>query len=312
MKRLCILLIFAGLSSCATLTNSRITAARIIISHPATLVINGDTLDHQLEKRKIFLERDSVATEITAFNDSLLKTIQLLPVNSFSYLMNAYPGFWPGFWIDRHSKKRYGYPQTVYINLRDTTQNYLRYMPLDEQYLHYKNILKIAPLKFLGLVNPSVALSYERRTGNAFSTQLTVAALLSDWQLKLAGQFSTETRGGRVAIEEKWYYKQSALSNQYVGLELEYLKKRNRQLGIERRNISLNIKYGYQKIIKRFVMDFYFGAGIRYRNVWHTDRQHPEDMMTTPRHPNVHHIRSQPGEYFTFCMPLNLSIGWLF
>ena len=105
-KKLCILLIFAGLSSCATLTNSRITAARIIISHPATLVINGDTLDHQLERRKIILERDSIATEIAAFNDSLSKTIQLLPVNSFSYLMNAYPGFWPGFWVDRHSKKK--------------------------------------------------------------------------------------------------------------------------------------------------------------------------------------------------------------
>ena len=143
-------------------------------------------------------------------------------------------------------------------------------MPLDEQYLHYKNIVKIAPLKFIGLVNPSIALSYERRTGNAFSTQLTVAALLSDWQLKIADQYSTKTRGGRVAIEEKWYYKQSALNNQYVGLELDYMRKRNRQIitfypknsdpndytfhyadtiGIERKNISLNIKYGYHQNI---------------------------------------------------------------
>lgn len=325
------------LNSCATLFNSKWTNVTIITSAPSKALLDGKSLNYYGTRKLITIDRSNQPLKITAYNDSVSKTISVKPINSFAYWLNAYPSihFWTGFCIDTKTGKRYAYPKIVYMDLNKNDNTYLTYIPLNESYHKYSNILKITPLKLTGQINPAIELSYERRTGNSFSTQIMASYLLPKSVWGVSTDFNPDIKGGRVSLEEKFYFKKSAPLGPYFSLEFNYLKNRYRDIwdfgvkniysdttynftnyrdeyGINKQTYSLNLKFGYQMIVKRLSLDFYGGLGLKYKDVVHFDRTNPADEMEMPRHPNIYYITNLNGRSWTVSIPLNFRIGWTF
>ena len=197
------------------------------------------------------------------------------------------------------------------------------------------NIIKITPLKLADLSNPSITLTYERKTGRKFSTQLTTSYLLPAGISENNQTPPANNKGYRVAIEEKFYFQRFVPSGFYFGLELDFLATDYREVwnfgventyydttylntnysdtfSIKKQTYSLNMKFGYQKIIKRISIDVYAGIGLRYKDVAHYDRMNPNDDMERPRHPNFYYYKNLEGKYWTISIPLNVRIGYTF
>jgi len=325
------------LSSCATLFNGKYTNFTIITDVPSKLILNGDSLNYEGTSKLVALNRSKKPFTATAYTDSISKTVSVKAVNSFAFWMNLYPAmpFWTGFLVDAKASKRYTYPRIVYINLTKNDTAYLTYTPLSETFHRYSNILKITPLKLIGLVNPAIELSYERRTDNSFSTQIMGSYLLPRSVWFNDNDNNHDIKGFRVALEEKFYFKKSAPIGPYISLEFNYLKNRYKateyfgveniysdstynytnyadEYGINKQTYSLNLKFGYQKIVKRLSIDFYGGLGIKYKDVVHFDRLNPDDAREMPRHPNVYYIANRSGRSWSVNIPLNFRIGWTF
>jgi hypothetical protein len=83
-------------------------------------------------------------------------------------------------------------------------------------------------------------------------------------------------------------------------------------IGIKKQTYSFNFKYGYQFILKRLSIDFSAGIGLRYKDVVHTDRINPNDVMISRFFLNFGNISNQNGKYWTAIFPLNVRIGWTF
>lgn len=207
--------------------------------------------------------------------------------------------------------------------------------PQKEFLNRYPNILKIAPFKTLIWVNAGIELSYERRTGRNFGTQAAVSYLLPTSILGIGDDFKHHMNGFLIALEEKFYFKPSVLSDPYLGIEFSYLNNRYHDIwsfgiadtysdtayqftyytdtfGIKKQTYSLNLKLGLQITINRLVFDLYAGMGLKYKDVRHFDRINPEDEMELPRHPNVWYITNKEGRYWALNIPLSVKIGWCF
>lgn len=341
MKRRIIHIIFTTFvlisCSCATMFNSKKTSLTILTSEPSNLTINQDTLKYLTTSNTFSVVRENKPLIVTAYNDSLTKTIIIKPRNSFAYWLNIYPNLhlWTGFYIDTKTKKRYTYPKTVYIDVSVNDSSFSTIKPLDKSYDNYSNIVKITPFKTVGLINPSVELSYERRTGRSFSTQLMASYLLPISVMDIGNDFKPGIKGFRASIEEKFYFKKSAPLDPYLGFEFNYLNNQYHDIwhfgvkdiysdtsynftnypdtfGIKKQTYSFNLKLGYQVIAKRLSFDFFAGLGLRYKDVRHFDRINPKDEMEMPRHPNVYYITNREGKYWTVSIPLSLKIGWTF
>jgi len=330
---ICILLF----SSCASIFNSNKSNLKIVTSRPNYVILEKDTVTYLRTENTFILDQDNKPLHITAFNDSLSKTVEINAKNSFAYWLNLYPSwlFWPGLIIDTKTKKRYTYPKTIYINLEDTTNNYLTYIPQDNLYKRNVNILKISPLKPAGYINPSIELSYERITGSRFSTQIMASYLLPSTLIYIGTDVKPNIKGYSVSLEERFYFEKPAPAGFYISSEFNYLRNQYKDVayfgiediysdttynytnyldtfGIKKQTFSINFKLGYQIIHKRLSLDFYAGLGFRYKNVTHYDRINPEDKLEIPRHPNIFYITNKEGEYWTVSIPFNFRIGWTF
>jgi hypothetical protein len=324
-------------SSCATMFNSKKTSLTILTSKPSNLVMGKDTIKGISTSKSFSVDRDKKPLIVSVYNDSLTKTVSIKSKNSFAYWLNAYPNWhlWTGFYIDTKTKKRYTYPKTIYIDLATKDSSYLTYKPLDKSYEKYSTIFKITPLKIVGLINPSIELSYEQRTGRSFSAQIMVSYLLPVSVMDIGNDFKPNIKGFSVSIEEKFYFKKSAPLGPYLSFEFNYLSNQYKDIwnfgvkniysdttyhstnypdtfGIKKQTYSFNLKLGYQLIVKRLSFDFYAGLGLRYKDVRHFDRINPKDEMEMPRHPNVYYITNLEGKYWTVSIPLNVRIGWTF
>lgn len=323
-------------SSCATLLNTRTENLSIITRVPCKIVINDDTLKSISTHNYVTVERSKYPLSISAFNDNNAKNISIKSRNSFAYWLNLYPSiYWAGFIVDKNNQKRYGYPRTIYIDTNSDQTNYLTYEPMDSTMSKYNNIIKFTPLKLTGLVNPALEISYERKTGDNFSTQIMGSYLLPESVMDPANGFIPNIKGYRLAVEEKFYLNKSAPIGPYISLELNYMKNRYKDIwnfgvkdifsdtaynytnypdtfGIKKQTYSINLKFGYQLFVKRFSFDFYAGLGLRYKDVSHFDRKNPDDEMEMPRHPNIYYISNLNGKYWTISIPLNFRIGWTF
>lgn len=323
-------------SSCATLLNTRTENLTIITSVPCKVVVNDDTLQNISTHNYATVERSKYPLSISVFNDKNAKSINIRARNSFAYWLNLYPSiYWTGFIIDKNNPERYAYPRTIYIDTNNNQTIYLTYEPLDSTMSKYKNIIKFTPLKLIGPVNSALEISYERKTGDNFSTQIMGSYLLPESFIDQANGFSPNIKGYRLAVEERFYMNKSAPLGPYFGLELNYMKNRYRDVWnmrvkdvssdtsfnysyypdtfrIEKQTYSINLKIGYQLFLKRFSFDFYTGVGLRYKDVGHFDRQNPDDGKEVLRHPNIYYITNSKGKYWTISIPINFRIGWTF
>lgn len=314
------------LSSCATILNSRKTTLHVYTNQSTALIIDNDTLKNTTTTRTITVDRKEDELKLVVFNDSLTRTLNIKPFNSFAYWANLSFYYGLGMLVDRKNPKRYGYPKMIYVNLEDNTNEYLPFIPINSVHDKYWNVLKFTPLKLLGITNPAFELSYERRTAQSFSTQVMASYLLPD---QLSGEvgFYPNIKGFRLAVEERFYFKKSAPFGPYIALEVDYLKNRYNThshfnyvlrshrdtVGIKKQNISFNFKIGHQFIIKQFSIELYAGLGLRYKNVKHIKNNNPDDEeMDSPQHPNVFYITNREGKYSGISIPLNVRIGWTF
>jgi hypothetical protein len=314
------------------LFNSRAVELNIITDVPATVVMNKDTLKNINNQSKIGVLRQKEPISLTVFNDTISKNISIRSKSSFAFWSNFGFCYGLGMIIDKNSPKRYTFPNTVYVSLKD---NEVKYSHIDSPRKKIKYIVKMTPLKIVDLVNPGIELSLERRTGNYFATQLMASYLLPFTFEDFNTIYKPNIKGYRVAIEEKYYFRKTTPTGPYISLELNYLKNRYRTIesfGIKniysdstynntnysdtiriyKQTFSINFKFGYQFIVNRLSFDFFAGPGLRYKDVRHLDRINPNDEMQMPREPNEHYITNVNGQFWTFSMPLNIRIGWTF
>lgn len=321
-------------SSCASIFNSKSTSLTIVTSVPSNLVLGKDTIKSTSNSKLLAVYRDKKPLLISVYNDSLTKTVRIKSKNSVAFWSNL--GFCYGFGmlIDMKNPKRFTYPKYVYINLSSKDSSYLKYKPLDKTYAKYSNIFKVTPLKTVGITNPSIELSYERRTGHSFATQVMASYLLPK-SVVVENDFNPDITGFRVSVEEKYYLNKSAPLGSYLSFEFDYLNNQyndiwNFGIGdvysdstynytnypdaytIKKQTYSFNFKFGHQLIIKRLSIDFYAGLGLRYKDVRHFDRINPNDEMEIPIDFNAYYITNREGKYWTMSLPLNIRIGWTF
>jgi hypothetical protein len=229
------------------------------------------------------------------------------------------------FLVDFRTSQGYCCQNISTIN--DSTKSNLTLIPPENIYDQYKNVIKFTPLKIIGFNHPSIELSYERKTGKRFSTQLMASYLLPKFLLFLEPDDLSIFGGFRASVEERFYFEEFALMGSYVGLELNYLNKQRTHVmdfgwrtfdeqyytdtfTIKKQFYSLNLKIGYQKIVNRFTIDAYVGLGIKYRNVEHLDRLNPNDPIATIL-PFIH-LSYEERKHWSLSLPSNVRIGWLF
>lgn len=317
-------------SSCATIINSKMTRSKVLVNEPARVVVEGDTSAPATE-HLLPLKRSSKPVEIHVLGDSVTRSIAVKPIPSPALLLNL--AFWPLILVDGVTERGDSYPRRIYVDLNSDKPGYLTYKVPEA---HQNNILKITPLRVVGLVNPSIEIIYERRTGNQFATQLMISPLLPGNIFDARKQFNTEIKGFRTAIEERWYFKKSAPARKYFALEIDYLKNRYRAwnwffdgppdpdldpdfglqyldtFNVKKFTAGFALKFGIQKLVNRFVIDYYVGLGAKYREATHYNRRNPDDIMVGPRHPNVWHETNRDGKFWTILFPMNIRVGWLF
>jgi len=237
-----------------------------------------------------------------------------------------------GFLVDMHNPKRYGYPRTIYVDM-DQEKDYTTYLPLDPPYAKYSHVVKVNPLKAINFVNSGLEISLEKRLSKSFTTQLSGTYLFPNSILDASEDIDNEIKGFQAGIEPRYYLKKSAFQGPYIGLEFSFLKNKYKDLwsfgkeqvyndsiytnyadtfGVNKQTYTINFKFGYQFVKKRFTFDLYTGFGVRYKEVSHFDRIKPEDSMEMPRHPNVYYMMNKEGKYVTAYFPLNFRIGWTF
>lgn len=139
---------------------------------------------------------------------------------------------------------------------------------------------------------PAAELSYENKTKNRFSYQVTAACLLPKGLMDIGLNVPPNYKGFNVSLEEKYYYQKGAHFGPYVAVELHYLKalytessvfgpektwtdttyhysRYGDTISINRQTFTLNLKWGLQFSKNHFTVDMYVGVGIRYRDVRH-------------------------------------------
>lgn len=197
----------------------------------------------------------------------------------------------------------------------------------------YKHVLKANPLKLIDLSNPALELSYERAIGQHFAAEWMASYLLPFSVYSIGQEPAPETKGYRLSMAGKYYYRGNAPAGGYLALELDHLRNRYRDewdfgppgtlqdssssflpdtYTVSKRTFSLNLKFGYQFIEKRMSFDLFAGIGVRYRDVVHTDRTDPDHVMRPPYHPIVPYLKSLPGQYWAVSIPMGFRLGWAF
>lgn len=343
-KLLFTLIVGVFLSSCASIFNSKTTELTIIPTEKTAIEIvsvqeiytRRDTIsEHNL---RVLRGEEILNVKLTSADRT--KSVYIFPKNSFAYALNFVP-FAPfptylipnlaGVLIDRNNPKRYTYPKNIYVDMEKEGNDFTTYRPLEKVYQGYNNILKINLLKMASLDVGGVEMSFERKTSDEFSTQLTAAYTLpAIWNFN--GFKPRKLSGFQLAVEERYYWGETAPVGFYLAGEFVYLNNSyyftdafiaenqyytvfyEDEFKVKKQTFSLNAKIGKQFFIKRFSVDFSVGAGLRYKNVKHRDIINPDARFRNDLYvfPERKHLNNRAGRYLTVSLPMSLKVGWLF
>ena len=322
--------------SCATVFNKPDQEISLWTNKPTQLIVETDTLAVKTTQHLFTAKRQKNPLSIIVMGDSIQRKLELQTHDSFAYKSNYfYPhiNLFLGYLIDRKADKRFAYPSIVSVDLNQNERDYYDYNVFKKA----KQLLKFSPVKLFGFHNSSIELAYERPTGSDFSTQLMVSYLIPNNIYSLSADFKENTKGYRLALEERFYIKKDAPYGPYFALELDYLEKKfnaeaffsnqdfNNEFDeetyleyeepfvVNTRFLSTNFKFGYQKEYDKIFVDFYFGIGRRYRTTFHEKRDNPEDhLVNNYGHFDLNYNRIKAGKSNTISIPLNLRLGWRF
>ena len=132
-KALILLSVSVLLASCATLNNEPYMNIFVHTTEPSRLVLEEDTIETKNNKARLEVERKNEALQIMAITDSLSKSIEVAPINSFNYWINIVTNFGIGMLVDRGNPRRFGFPRRIYLNSADTISRFFRHPQSDNQ-----------------------------------------------------------------------------------------------------------------------------------------------------------------------------------
>jgi hypothetical protein len=187
--------------------------------------------------------------------------------------------------------------------------------------LNYPNQFKLSAFRPLNILNPGVEISYERFHNNKLSTQFSAGMAAN-----VIGKPFHKLHGYNLGLEEKYFLWERRHARKYISLALNHSAikyqeittgpdtttnlKINDSFTVSKKTASLAFKYGIQFYDKHFVVDINIGAGVKYRSVKHFDRQFE---YIGPREPfDLFRAASIEKQGITFCLPLNVQLGYRF
>jgi hypothetical protein len=238
-------------------------------------------------------------------------------------------------WIKLKSDK-YTIPRSVYFhNKEDRWQTDTNQLPPSARLRvdTLNNIVKISALKLVGMTNAALEITYERKTGKGFATQIMASWLLPSSGVHWGNDLHPNTRGFRTSVEEKYYFFWKKTNpRSYVALEANYMWSRYENIArfgpsswsdsinlnyedtfkVHKQTLSINVKWGYHLVVKHFSFDFYAGIGYRYKWVSHHDRINPLDPAEGTRHPNIYLTDMEAGNRSALSIPLGIRLGYAF
>ncbi|MCK3685463.1 hypothetical protein [Maribellus sp. YY47] len=126
-QKLCILIVSFFMTSCATILNQPYTNLTVYTTAPGVIVHNGDTVKTIENKANFQVDRKKEPICFVSIADSLTKTYQVEPRNSFMYWSNVFCNYGLGLIVDAKNPKRYSYPPRIYINSANTIGGVSKY-----------------------------------------------------------------------------------------------------------------------------------------------------------------------------------------
>ena len=129
LRTLLFIICFFLISSCASIMNSKTKRMDIITNVPAKVAINNRSLENVRNRTKLIIPRDIRPIEITIYNDSIQKIVDIDSRSSFAYWLNIYANVGLGMLYDKDKPKRYSYPNRVFIDMHNSDNNYTSYYP---------------------------------------------------------------------------------------------------------------------------------------------------------------------------------------
>lgn len=124
------MLLTFGLSSCASLLNSRRERVDIITPVPTRAVVGQDTFVHHQNRIRLRVARSAQPLKVKLLTGKSANDFWIPSRNSFAFWFNLYANYGLGMLIDSNNPKRYSYPRKVMINPLDPSGQYRLWRPL--------------------------------------------------------------------------------------------------------------------------------------------------------------------------------------
>ncbi|MBI5540181.1 MAG: hypothetical protein HY951_09005 [Bacteroidia bacterium] len=218
-------------------------------------------------------------------------------------------------------------------------------IPNVTKYENKSFIIKIAPITIVDPVFPSILIGVEKQLSRNVNIQTEFGYILPECILENYKFKSPDFKGGKVRVEAKYFYKHDKRNKfgPYVSLEIYFtncnyvypvgfeltIKDSSHYLtqiddmpdyydniSVSKKISGVNLKAGYQRNFKRFVIESYIGVGLKYNDIYISGRTNMNDYMFYDR---INHdisenliIQGKSMHRFLFNIPLNLKIGYLF
>jgi len=140
------------LGSCATIMNQPYKNVKVYTTESSRIIYRYDTIKTINNKANLWVERKKELLSIVTITDSITKTIEIKPRNSFMYWVNIPYTYGIGMLVDMNNPKRYSYPKRIYINSTESRSNYYHFSQSDnkgEVHLHVSlphiNLFQLSP-----------------------------------------------------------------------------------------------------------------------------------------------------------------------
>lgn len=146
------LLLAFGLSSCATILNSRKERIDIMPLVPARAVVGQDTFELIKNRIRVEVSRSAQPLKVKLLAGNFANEYLIPSKSSFAYWFNLYANYGIGMLIDNDNPKRYSYPSRIYLNPLDPNSSYRLWKPPVRNqeiafriFIPYLNIFQLRP-----------------------------------------------------------------------------------------------------------------------------------------------------------------------
>ncbi len=207
----------------------------------------------------------------------------------------------------------------------------------NEHYLEtrgYRNSTYFNPVIVFGFVNPALEFGYIRNFENMLSTKFSASYLFAESVTNRSNDIPRDAKGFRLSLEERFYLERTVKQDRYVGIEFAYLQRDqsvlfrfnpqdpydstfydtgyNDTVRVHRQTYSFNLNFGKQYFYNRAYVEVLFGFGLRYKNIYHTDRINPSDPIEPSKDFNFKNSNNREKKSWGLSLPLAIRVGYIF